>query len=101
MIPLDKAGNAMPVVMLDTAKAIEIDGTLAHAESGKLAQGMYRLSVVTSVADGGVRIEIGSAPTAAAGDGSYLSHGATEYLFIKADDIISVVNGLLNVTPIS
>jgi len=98
---IDRFGNSIPVLFTDTANAVDIDGTLAHAESGKLEAGMYRLAVVSSTDDLGVRIDINTDPTAVASEGIFMPNGAIEYFAIEADHIVSVLAGILNITKLS
>lgn len=97
-IPVDRSGNPVPIFYPDTSKAVDIDGTNNHAESNALEEGKYRLAVVSSVSQLGVRIDIGLSPTAVASLGAWIGDGQIEYFYIKVQEKISVLAGILNIT---
>lgn len=86
--------------MPDTPNMFLIDGSIAHAESAKLKSGIYRLAVKSSTSDLGVTIKItstGDSATTVAG--MWMGQGSVEFIVIPDDYIISVIDGILNVTP--
>jgi hypothetical protein len=99
-VAVNRMGQPLPILTPDTTPtSVDIDGTSAHAESGKLAEGIYRLAVVSSSA--GVRIAIGAAPVASTSYGVYLADQQFEYYFIPADSKVSVLGGILNIIRFS
>jgi hypothetical protein len=96
-IAQNRAGEMMAVMTPQTAQAVDIDGTSGHAESSLLAEGIYRLSVVSSTA--GVRVDIGASALAVASHGVYMADQQAEYYFINARQKVSVLGGILNICP--
>ena len=93
-------GDVMPVLRPVTSGSQQIAGAAyAHAESTPLNEGIYRLVVRASTDDAGAMIQISTAgDSATTTTGMYLPQGSPEYFFIKQGDIISVVDGSLNIT---
>lgn len=103
MIARNLEGESLPVLSPITAGAalvVNIDGTLAHAESGNLEGGIYRLAVISSVDDLGLRVKVnavGVTDTATETTGMFMGNGCVEYIAIPEGSHISVINGSLNV----
>jgi hypothetical protein len=101
MIPTNKAGESMPLLEAVTSGSFIVDGSIAHAESAKLPQGVYRIAVRSSTADAGVMLKITTdiANTATTTTGMFMAQGSTEYIPIPEGSYISVIDGKINVTP--
>ena len=102
MIPIARntIGESLPVLVPDTTRMFLVDGSIAHAESGKLPQGIYRLAVKSSTDDAGLTIKITeSGDTATTVAGMWMGQGSVEYVVIPEGYIISAIDGILNVTP--
>jgi len=103
MIARNLEGESLPVLSPQTAGAaleVNIDGTLAHASSGNLSGGVYRLAVVSSVDDAGMRVkinELGVTDSATITTGMFMPNASVEYFAIPEGSHISVINGYLNV----
>jgi hypothetical protein len=101
MIAVNNKSESLPVLQTDTVHSFQVDGTAAHAESGKLPVGIYRIAVRTSVNDLGVMIMITAMGTlATTTTGMYMAQGVSEYFGIEDNDIISVIDGKINVTKV-
>lgn len=97
MDPVNRKGESLPLLLPNTASAIVVDGTIAHAESAPLKAGVYRIAV-ESVVSGGVRIVITIAGTSAtANTGFYLADASSEYIAIDDNMIVSVIGGKINI----
>ena len=106
MIAVNRQGDVLPVLSPVTAGSnaeVNVDGTSAHAESIILSQGIYRLAVITSVDDAGLKAKINAAgvtDTATATTGMFMPNGCIEYVAIEEGSQISVINGNLNVIKV-
>lgn len=90
-------GQDLPMLSLATAVYQTIDGTGGHAESSVLEPGKYRI-VISESAGNNAFINISEVGTAAeTGKGAYMPLGLVEYIYIDANSIISVVDGILNI----
>lgn len=97
-IAVNRNGEVLPVLEPITSESFLIDGSIAHAESVILDEGIYRLSVRTSTDDAGVMISIGASASATTSTGMFLAHNNAEYFFISEGQRISVIDGIVNVT---
>lgn len=96
-IAISRNGESLPMLSLGTSVYQTIDGTAAHAESGILEPGKYRIVISTSAANN-AWIKISEAGDAAvSGEGAHMPLGVVEYIFIEANGVISVVDGILNI----
>jgi len=95
----NKRGESMPVMICDTDNMFNVDGSIAHAESAALPQGIYRIAVRQSTDDAGVMIQIAAAPSATTSDGMFIPQGGVEYTLIEDGNSISVIDGVINVVP--
>jgi len=96
-MPLNRNGEGMPVLSLDTTIYQTIDGTAGHAESTTLEPGFYRICISESAGNDSF-INITAAGTAAEADkGAHMPLGLVEYIYIPENSKISVVNGKLNI----
>lgn len=103
MIPTSKntLGENLPVLWPDTVNSFLVDGSIAHAESPKLKTGTYRIAVRSSTDDLGVMITITKAGTfATTVTGLWMPQGSVEYFTFDEGEIISVIDGNINVTQV-
>jgi hypothetical protein len=102
MIPVNKRGETLPILTPNTLGLIIVDGTIAHAESAKLDEGIYRVAVQSTVDDAGCHIAITAAGTGATvTTGLFMGTGAIEYFGLEQGSIVSVINGKINIVPFS
>lgn len=103
MIPTSKntLGENLSVLWPDTVNSFLVDGSSAHAESPKLKGGTYRIAVRESTDNLGVMVTVTKAGTSATTTkGMFLAHNHTEYFVFDEDEIISVIDGIINVTQV-
>jgi hypothetical protein len=95
-------GETLPILTPKTASFFTVDGSIAHAESAALQVGNYRISVRTSTDSLGVMISIykGTADYATTSHGMFMPHNSTEVFALEEGSIISVIDGIINVTPL-
>lgn len=97
-------GSAMPVMRPVTSGSTLLDNVgngYAHIESKPLEEGVYRLICIASTDNAGVMVQItNEGISATIVTGMYLAQGLPEYFFIKQGDIVSVINGSLNITKV-
>ena len=94
-------GESLPILTPKTASAVLVDGSIAHAESAKLPSGNYRIAVRTSTDNLGVMITISLIGTSATtASGMFLPHNAIEVFALEEGSVISVIDGVINVTPL-
>lgn len=98
MIPVNRKGESLPLLVPDFSTVAILDGTGAHAESAKLPEGVYRMAVESSVDGGGVHILTSAAGSSAtASNGIFLGNYAYEYICVPEGHIVSVLGGKLNI----
>ncbi len=95
-MPVDENGKPIPVLPLGASQ--DIDGTSAHAETTALEAGVYRLAVVSATGDG-VRVAVGDEAVAEA-DSTYMGVGQVEIIGVSYGHVISVLDGVLNITKL-
>lgn len=103
MIPIAKntQGEVLGVLWPDTVNSFLVDGSGAHAESAPLKGGKYRIAVRVSTGDFGVMITITKAgTTATTATGMFMAHNSVEFFVLDKDEIISVIDGIINVTEV-
>lgn len=96
-IALSRNGESLPILSLNTRVYQQIDGTAGHAESTILEPGIYRVVVAESA---GNNAYVDIHPTSASAtteQGAFMPLGVVEYIFIEANGVISVVDGILNI----
>jgi hypothetical protein len=102
MIPIAKntLGESLPVLTPDTSKSFLVNGSIAHAESEKLPSGIYRISVRASTTNLGVMVKSTlDGDSATTSTGMFMAHNSTEYFVLEEGSILSVIDGIINVTP--
>jgi len=97
-VAVNRLGDVLPVLEPLTSESFLVDGSVAHAESAIIPEGIYRISVRTSTDDAGVMVSIGAAASATTNTGIFLAHNSAEYFFISEGQLISVIDGIINVT---
>lgn len=95
-------GENLPVLTPKTANAFLINGSGAHAESPALQAGNYRLAVRASTDNLGVMVTVykDTVANATTTTGMFMSHNITEVFALEEGSIISVIDGIVNVTPL-
>lgn len=95
----DVKGRSMQFSTLDTANAVVLDGTSGASTSSAFGYVTYvRLSAV-SFAD--CWFAIGTAPTAVADTNGNSHLAGVDYVVIPAGEKISVIGGVVSVTPVA
>ena len=105
MIPVigkNSIGESLPILTPKTASFFTVDGSIAHAESAVLSIGNYRIAVRLSTDNLGVMIKIykGTADYATTAAGMFLPHNSIEVFALEENSVISVIDGVINVTPL-
>jgi hypothetical protein len=95
-------GESLPILTPKTANAFLVNGSIAHAESNPLPSGIYRISVRTSTDNAGVMVKIytTTVDTATTSTGMFMAHNSSEVFPLEEGSIISVIDGIINVTPL-
>ena len=95
-------GESLPILTPKTASAFLVDGSIAHAESARLPVGNYRIAVRLSTDNLGVMMKVykDTVDTATTSTGMFLPHNAIEVFALEEGSVISVIDGVINVTPL-
>jgi hypothetical protein len=94
-------GESLPVLTPKTGSAFIVNGSIAHAESAKLEAGNYRIAVRLSTDNLGVMVVITLVGTSATtSTGMFMPHNSVEVFALEEGSVISVIDGVLNVTPL-
>jgi hypothetical protein len=95
-------GETLPILTPKTASAFLVDGSDSHGESAKLQAGNYRIAVRTSTGNAGVMVKIytTTVDTATTSTGMFMPHNSSEVFPLEEGSIISVIDGIINVTPL-
>lgn len=98
MIPVNRKGESLPILVPDYSVVQYIDGSAAHAEGAALNDGIYRIAVVSSTDNAGVHLKISSTgASATVANGIFMPHNSFEYFAIEQGMIISAIGGKVNV----
>jgi hypothetical protein len=94
-------GESLPVLTPKTESAFIVNGSIAHAESAKLEAGNYRIAVRLSTDNLGVMVLITLVGTSATTNtGMFMPHNSVEVFSLEEGSVISVIDGVINVTPL-
>ena len=95
-------GESLPILTPKKASFFTVDGSIAHAESARLQAGNYRIAVRLSTDNLGVMIKIynQTVDTATTTTGMFLPHNSIEVFALEENSVISVIDGVINVTPL-
>ncbi len=96
-LPLDVNRQPMQMAHWDTTNSIVLDGSGAAATSSAYTYDTAIRFQASLASD--CWIKIGDAVVAVSGEGALLVIGGTDSTVVRAGEVISVIGGVLNITP--